>query len=244
MVPKSLFCMYYLPYNHCYRNTNANFQKWAMTLSALPSVGWSVGSVCHNFRIGREVSLPCSYRSTCLNIKISTHFMHVRIILTHMRNRPFLMRICADAKKKSFFPFFFLMLLISKRKVYWKKEERKTTRASQNALAISFFIFIVNKRKSFPCPEFFAISVLIIFGSVTPLVRPLVGRSVCHNFLKGRVVSLSCSYRSTFFNPLLILMMMVWSICLNKKCNVNWILYIILPSKRTIQSWEFKTIRG
>ena len=32
-----------------------------------PSVGWSVWSVCHNFLSGRgEVSLACSYRSTCL----------------------------------------------------------------------------------------------------------------------------------------------------------------------------------
>ena len=42
-----------------------------MTLSAYPSVvswmvGWSVGlTLCHRFRKGREVSLLCSYLSTC-----------------------------------------------------------------------------------------------------------------------------------------------------------------------------------
>ena len=34
------------------------------------SVGWLVGqSVCHNFPKGREVSLLCSYRSTCLTFE-------------------------------------------------------------------------------------------------------------------------------------------------------------------------------
>ena len=34
---------------------------------------------------------------------------------------------------------------------------------------------------------------------MTPLVRPLVGRSVHHKFLKGQQVTLPCSCRSTFF---------------------------------------------
>ena len=48
--------------------------NFSMTLSVLRPVGWLVGrlmvglfgrSVCHNFLSGLEVSLPCSYLSTC-----------------------------------------------------------------------------------------------------------------------------------------------------------------------------------
>ena len=36
-----------------------------MTRSVRPLAGWSVVSVCHIFLEGREVTLPCPYRSTC-----------------------------------------------------------------------------------------------------------------------------------------------------------------------------------
>ena len=52
-----------------------------------PSIGWLVGqSVCHNFLKGQEVSLPCSYRSTCLiqnrsKLKLKNYFEDLVIIL-------------------------------------------------------------------------------------------------------------------------------------------------------------------
>ena len=51
--------------NRCYWKCN-----FPMTPHVRLLVGWLVGrsvgrSVCHNFLKGREVTLPCSYRSTC-----------------------------------------------------------------------------------------------------------------------------------------------------------------------------------
>ena len=47
---------------------SAHFQTWKCNIPMNPHghLGRSV-SVCHNFLKEREVTLPCSYRSTCLN---------------------------------------------------------------------------------------------------------------------------------------------------------------------------------
>ena len=60
-----------------YRDAN-HLKKMKCNFPMIPSVrlsvcwllGWLIGplvgmSVCHNFLTGREVTLPCSYRSTC-----------------------------------------------------------------------------------------------------------------------------------------------------------------------------------
>ena len=40
-----------------------------------PVAGWSV---CHNFLKGREISYPCSYRSTCYICRFLFHYMEAK----------------------------------------------------------------------------------------------------------------------------------------------------------------------
>ena len=60
-----------------------NIPIWPLMSAFVQLVCWSV---CHNYPKGQEVTLPCSYHSSCSMMKHLIHFLHWFFFATHAKN--------------------------------------------------------------------------------------------------------------------------------------------------------------
>ena len=60
-----------------------NIPIWPLMSAFVQLVCWSV---CHNYPKGQEVTLPCSYHSSCSMMKHLIHILHWFFFATHAKN--------------------------------------------------------------------------------------------------------------------------------------------------------------
>ena len=79
------FCVRFFCPSHLQHGSQLQvFWRWNffITLPVSQSVGWSV---CHNLLKEREVSLPCSYRSTCFHTKMKEYARNCSVVTDILR---------------------------------------------------------------------------------------------------------------------------------------------------------------